>query len=581
MAQVYDPETETYLTYSDPALDAGAPAYNTGSNRQNPYGALTPSWYVPGTGSEAQVSQYFANMGVTPSAVSRASGAAPQPYYQEGPMSSNDPYNLAYKAGERVGGVAPPGVPNVNPELQIAGSPVPGMRVQYSPSGTPYLVPADSPMWILNDQGLHDRMTQGMGGRVSATDAYALSRLTAELAFAMQYRGMSPQVAHGYLDAAISTLKPYSSPYLYQSQGGQIPEPSTPQEYAYARAGYDPRTGAGITGRRDLYPEYAPPPPPPPVVPPRAGSSGLRDVGEIFVDLTGGGRGETGNPNLPPHPNAATAPYPGMPAGFSVGGRGMGVSITPPSTGSGGLAAPQSYTIQPGDTLSSIAARYGTTVQAIAQANGIANPNLILAGQTITIPGGGGGDAPVGPNGRTAAEIRADALAGGTYISDEERAWYLEQIGKAPTSGGTSPVATTPGFQVPEGYVGPPTSNPARWTDWGEGVTYQGRVFGALGNHPYPGDAKAATMIPPYVEAYRPYVEKYFRPEDVTKALYVIAMEGGVDPRTGQPRYQINGPASGLFQIEGGDRHPGRPSREALLDPDLNAYWASKLVYRY
>ena len=27
-----------------------------------------------------------------------------------------------------------------------------------------------------------------------------------------------------------------------------------------------------------------------------------------------------------------------------------------------------------------------------------------------------------------------------------------------------------------------------RWSDWGEGTTYQGKVFGALGNHPYPGD---------------------------------------------------------------------------------------------
>lgn len=26
------------------------------------------------------------------------------------------------------------------------------------------------------------------------------------------------------------------------------------------------------------------------------------------------------------------------------------------------------------------------------------------------------------------------------------------------------------------------------WTHWGEGALYQGKVFGALGNHPYPGD---------------------------------------------------------------------------------------------
>jgi predicted chitinase/LysM repeat protein len=45
-----------------------------------------------------------------------------------------------------------------------------------------------------------------------------------------------------------------------------------------------------------------------------------------------------------------------------------------------------SYTIRSGDTLSSIASRYGTSVGAIAAANNISNPNLILAGRTLQIP---------------------------------------------------------------------------------------------------------------------------------------------------------------------------------------------------
>lgn len=45
------------------------------------------------------------------------------------------------------------------------------------------------------------------------------------------------------------------------------------------------------------------------------------------------------------------------------------------------------YKIKKGDTLSGIASRYGTTVSALAQANNIKNPNLIYAGNTLTIPG--------------------------------------------------------------------------------------------------------------------------------------------------------------------------------------------------
>ena len=47
-----------------------------------------------------------------------------------------------------------------------------------------------------------------------------------------------------------------------------------------------------------------------------------------------------------------------------------------------------SYRIQRGDTLSGIAARYGTTVARIRQANGLAG-NRIRVGQVLTIPADG------------------------------------------------------------------------------------------------------------------------------------------------------------------------------------------------
>ena len=45
------------------------------------------------------------------------------------------------------------------------------------------------------------------------------------------------------------------------------------------------------------------------------------------------------------------------------------------------------YIVQPGDTLSGIAARYGTTYQSLAAINNIADPNRIYPGQEIVIEG--------------------------------------------------------------------------------------------------------------------------------------------------------------------------------------------------
>ena len=45
------------------------------------------------------------------------------------------------------------------------------------------------------------------------------------------------------------------------------------------------------------------------------------------------------------------------------------------------------YIVQPGDTLSGIAARYGTTYQSLAAINGISNPDIIHVGDRIVIDG--------------------------------------------------------------------------------------------------------------------------------------------------------------------------------------------------
>ena len=78
---------------------------------------------------------------------------------------------------------------------------------------------------------------------------------------------------------------------------------------------------------------------------------------------------------IPGATDGGTTPPPGTPQ--------------PPTETPGGT-----YSVVRGDTLSIIARRFGTTVQAIATANNIANINLIFVGQVLQVPGGSGTTPP-------------------------------------------------------------------------------------------------------------------------------------------------------------------------------------------
>ena len=54
----------------------------------------------------------------------------------------------------------------------------------------------------------------------------------------------------------------------------------------------------------------------------------------------------------------------------------------------------KTYTVVKGDTLSEIAQKYGTTVDTLAQLNGIKDPNLIVVGQVLKLPGSTTGFTP-------------------------------------------------------------------------------------------------------------------------------------------------------------------------------------------
>lgn len=129
---------------------------------------------------------------------------------------------------------------------------------------------------------------------------------------------------------------------------------------------------------------------------------------ESTAPVTGGERtpapGETvvsAATPVPPTPGSGTEPtvvtVGETPAvGSTAGADAPGATAAPQATQSsqpqqpaGGQSA-ITHTVQQGETLSSIAQRYGTTWQAIANANGLQNPDQIYVGQKLTIRTGSG-----------------------------------------------------------------------------------------------------------------------------------------------------------------------------------------------
>ncbi len=75
----------------------------------------------------------------------------------------------------------------------------------------------------------------------------------------------------------------------------------------------------------------------------------------------------------------------------------IGQILKVPGTAQAVLPSPTTseYIVQPGDTIWSIAARFNTTVEAIAIANRLINPNFIYVGQKLIIPAPGQAPAQV------------------------------------------------------------------------------------------------------------------------------------------------------------------------------------------
>jgi LysM repeat protein len=124
----------------------------------------------------------------------------------------------------------------------------------------------------------------------------------------------------------------------------------------------------------------------------------------------------------------------------------------------GALAAPGAsgetiHVVQWGETLSLIASRYGVTVEAIMAANGLANPNFVYVGQRLIIPTSGGssqGGRHVVAPGETLTSIAfrygttVAALAAANGLSDTDFI-YVGQVLNVPGGGTLAPAPVSGG----------------------------------------------------------------------------------------------------------------------------------------
>jgi len=79
----------------------------------------------------------------------------------------------------------------------------------------------------------------------------------------------------------------------------------------------------------------------------------------------------------------------------------VGQRLTIPGGSSEPAQSNTYYVVNRGDTLTAIAGRHGTTTEALVQANGLASANFIYVGQRLLIPGGGSTPAPSTPSSTT------------------------------------------------------------------------------------------------------------------------------------------------------------------------------------
>jgi len=174
------------------------------------------------------------------------------------------------------------------------------------------------------------------------------------------------------------------------------------------------------------------------------------------------------------------------------------------AAGAPALVAATTYIVRPGDTLSEIAVRHGTTVQALVQANNLHNANLIRVGQLLHIP-----DTSVGLPGYTggASDVATYTVRSGDGLFKIARAYGVDPTALARTNGigvnallARGAVLHVPGrlaranaLLTPTAHevgVDPKLVRAVAWMEsgWQQGVVSPTGAVGMMQIEPYTGD---------------------------------------------------------------------------------------------
>ncbi len=102
--------------------------------------------------------------------------------------------------------------------------------------------------------------------------------------------------------------------------------------------------------------------------------------------LSSDGPVATASPSPSAVVNASPSPGKASPSPSPVASPPPSTDVSPPASAAPSSASSTTYRVRTGDTLSAIAARFGTTVQALRDLNDIADPSLLRVGQVLRLP---------------------------------------------------------------------------------------------------------------------------------------------------------------------------------------------------